>query len=510
MFAKPEPIYTVAGIRAIEARAKRDAEPPLMERAGRIAAEEAVRLTMDRPGTILIACGPGNNGGDGFVMARRLLQARRPVVVAFAGRADALPPDARAALEAWHEAGGNTLEDLPAAPPEGWALVVDALFGIGLKRAVDGHYAYWLARLNALSGPRLAIDIPSGLDADTGKVLGYAFRATHTLSFLALKPGLLTLDGPDHAGAVSVNTLDIDPEAHHAPEGLRVRPALFREHLVPRPFNTHKGSFGDAGILGGASGMNGAALLAGRATLKLGAGRIFVGMMDRDAPSVDPMQPELMLRAPAIVLEAAGVLALGPGLGLSDESRRMLERALPLPIPLILDADALNLIAEDHRLEQVCATRSAPTVLTPHPAEAGRMLGRDTTAVQSDRIGAALELARRFGALVALKGCGTVITLPDGRWLINCTGHPGMATAGMGDVLTGLVTSLIAQHWPPEAALIAAVHLHGTAADRLAAQGIGPIGLTAGEVIDASRAAFNAWHVEAGRPPQAEPDHDAL
>src|SRR5690554_5471020 len=350
MFALPEPIHTVAGIRNIEARARKGADPSLMERAGRIAAEEAVRLTMDRPGTILIACGPGNNGGDGFTMARRLLQARRPVVVAFAGDPDRLPPDARAAYDAWHEAGGETLTELPPPPEEGWALVVDALFGIGLKRAVDGHYAYWIARLNALPGPRLAIDIPSGLDADTGRVHGYAFRATHTLSFLALKPGLLTLDGPDHAGSVTVSRLDIDPQQYLAAQGLRVRPSLFREHLRPRPFNTHKGSFGDAGILGGASGMNGAALLAGRAALKLGAGRIFVGMMDRDAPSVDPTQPELMLRAPAVVLDSVSVCAIGTGLGISDEARRMLEGALPLPIPLVLDRKSTRLNSSHVRI----------------------------------------------------------------------------------------------------------------------------------------------------------------
>ncbi|AUN95062.1 NAD(P)H-hydrate dehydratase [Pseudazoarcus pumilus] len=500
MFSPPEPIYTVSGIRAIEERAKPQADPTLMERAGRVAAEEAVRLTMDRPGTVLIACGPGNNGGDGFVMARRLLQARRPVVVAFAGKTERLPADARAALEAWHEAGGETLSELPDPPAEGWALVVDALFGIGLQRPLEAPYTNWIDTLNALPGPRLAIDIPSGLDANTGRSLGRAFRATHTLSFIALKPGLLTLDGPDHAGAVTVRTLDVDPEALLPAEGQRLRPSMFREHLVPRPFNTHKGSFGDAGIIGGANGMNGAALLAGRAALKLGAGRIFVGMMDRDAPAVDLMQPELMLRAPAVVLDAAGVLALGPGLGLADEARRMMERALPLDIPLILDADALNLIAEDHRLEQICAGRRAATILTPHPAEAGRLLGSDAASVQADRLGAAAGLARRFNALIALKGCGTVVAAPDERWWINCTGHPGMATAGMGDVLTGLVTALIAQHWPLESALIAAVHLHGAAADRLAREGVGPIGLTSGEVIDAARAVFNAWIVQAATP----------
>lgn len=503
MFASPVPIHTVAGIRAIEERARVQAEPSLMERAGRVAAEEAVRLTQERPGAILIACGPGNNGGDGFVMARRLLQARRPVTVSFSGRAEALPPDARAAYDAWHEAGGITRDTLPETPAEGWALVVDALFGIGLQRPLAGDYARWIAQLNALPGPRLALDIPSGLDSDTGRVLGCAFRATHTLSFLALKAGLLTLDGPDHAGTVTVASLDIQPQDYLATEGLRIRPALFRERLVPRASNTHKGSFGDAGIVGGARGMNGAALLSGRAALKLGAGRILVGMMDRDAPSVDPTQPEMMLRPPTLTIENADVLAIGPGLGMSDEALRLLERALPRPVALVLDADALNLIAQEHRLEALCANRQAATLITPHPAEAARLLGTDTASVQADRVGSALTLATRFNALVALKGSGTIIAFPDGRWLINTTGNPGMASAGMGDVLTGLITALLAQHWSPEAALTAAVHLHGEAADRLAAEGIGPIGLTAGEVINAARATFNAWILEASSPPVA-------
>lgn len=501
MFSPSEPIYTVAGIRTIESHVIDIADPPLMECAGRVAAEEAVRLTANRPGAILIACGPGNNGGDGFVMARRLLQARRAVTVVFAGNAEQLPPDARASLDAWHEAGGSTLNELPLEPEKAWALVVDALFGIGLQRPINGLYREWIAHLNALACPRLALDVPSGIDADTGRVLGIAFNATHTLSFIALKPGLLTLDGPDHAGAISVHPLDVTTREILLPEGERVRPSMFREHLVSRRLNTHKGSFGDAGILGGASGMIGAALLSGRAALKLGAGRIFVGMMDRDAPNVDAMQPELMLRIPNVVLETAGVIAAGPGLGVSDDARRMMERILPITVPLILDADALNLIAADDLLEQHCSKRQAPTILTPHPAEAARLLGLETAAVQADRIHSAIELARRFNALVALKGCGTIIAMPNGRWHINCTGHPGMASAGMGDVLTGLITALVAQHWPPEAALTAAVHLHGAAADQLAADNIGPIGLTASEVINAARRTFNAWMREAGNLP---------
>ena len=499
MLQLPRPIYPVAGIRAIEALAAPHAQPSLMERAGRVAAEEAVRLTMDRPGTILIACGPGNNGGDGLVMARRLLQAGRTVMVACAADRLAQPPEARAAFDAWRAAGGETSSDLPAAPANGWSLVVDALFGIGLHKPVTDRYATWIRALNAQHAPRLAIDIPSGLDADTGRVLGTAFQATQTLTFIALKPGLLTLDGPDYAGEVNVHRLDIDAATWLAPTGTQVRPALIRRYLGRRLHNTHKGTYGDVGIIGGAAGMTGAALLAGRAGLKLGSGRVFVGLVDGAAPPVDPVQPELMLRAPEAVLALASVLALGPGLGTDAVAARLLEQAAVADKPLLLDADALNLLGERPDLHPVLAARSAPTLLTPHPGEAGRLLGTGTAAVQADRIAAAQTLAQRFRAMVVLKGGGSVIATPDGRWFINGTGHPGMASAGMGDVLTGLIASLLAQGWPAEPALIGAVHLHGAAADRLAREGIGPVGLTASEVVEAARGVFNGWIVQAAR-----------
>lgn len=500
MFASLQPICTVAGIRAIEKAVIPDADPPLMERAGRAAAEEAFRLTMDRTGPVLIVCGPGNNGGDGFVMARRLLQAKREVVVIFDGNPDALPADAAGALQAWLDAGGKIGDTLPPSPADGWALVADALFGIGLQRPITGRYAEWIASLNELDVPRMAIDIPSGLDADTGSVLGIAFKATHTLTFIALKPGLLTLDGPDHVGHLIVRQLDIEVPPEHAAHGHRIHPALFRDHLHPRLYNTHKGSFGEVGIIGGAHGMNGAALLSGRAALKLGAGRVYVSLVDRDAPTVDPFQPELMLRRPEHVLTQAKVLAIGPGLGCDDEADALLSAALESDNPLVIDADALNLLATNPDHIARCVRRSAETLLTPHPGEAGRLLGCGTSGVQHHRVSAALQLASRFDALVVLKGCGSVIAFPDGRWFINSSGHPGMASPGMGDVLTGLLASLLAQHWPAEAAMLAAVHLHGAAGDRLAREGIGPVGLTASEVLETARGVLNGWIVQAGNP----------
>lgn len=499
MFDAAQPIYPIEGIRAIEAAVAPSAHPSLMERAGRAGAEEAVRIVADRHGHILIACGPGNNGGDGLVMARRLLQAERPVTVAFAGDVARLPSDAAAALAAWNAAGGEIVSDLPAAPASGWALVVDALFGIGLKRPVEGRYADWINLLNTQQTPRLAIDIPSGLDADTGRARGAVFRATTTLTFLALKPGLLTLDGLDYAGTVNVHRLDIEPTAWLPAPGSLIRPAIFRSRLRSRLHNTHKGTYGTVGIIGGAPGMTGAALLAGRAALKLGSGRVFVGLVDESAPPVDFTQPELMLQTPEHVVANADILAFGPGLGCSPWGFHLLDLAVALDKPLVLDADALNQLASEPALQARVSSRRAPTLLSPHPGEAGRLLGISTAEVQADRVAAATALARRFNAHVVLKGCGSVIAMPGGEWLINGTGHPGMATAGMGDVLTGLIASLLGQGWPAESALIAAVHLHGAAADRLAREGVGPAGLTAGEVAEATRGVLNGWIVQSAR-----------
>lgn len=501
MFAPAQPICPVAGIRAIEKTLIPSARPSLMERAGRAAAEDAVRLLIDRPGPVLVACGPGNNGGDGFVMARQLLQAGREVTVAFAGTADALPPDAAKAYADFVAAGGTWIPELPPVPARGWALVVDALFGIGLGRPVTGRLAAWIQTLNAQCAPRMALDIPSGLHADAGRLMGETFRATHTTTFIALKPGLLTLDGPDHCGEISLQRLEIDAPSWAPDVGWEITPSLFAKQLQPRPRNTHKGRYGDAAVLGGDSGMAGATLLAGRAALWLGAGRVYCGLLDPAAPSVDVLRPELMLRRAEALPEALSALAVGPGLGRSGAAADLVAQAIERDIPLLIDADGLNLVAESAELEGRLVKRTAPTLLTPHPAEAGRLLDCDTAEVQQDRVASARELARRYRATVVLKGCGSIIATADGRWYINGTGHPGMATAGMGDVLSGLVVSLLAQGWPPTDAMIAGVHLHGAAADRLAREGVGPVGLGAGEVVEAARGVFNGWLVARSRSP---------
>jgi hydroxyethylthiazole kinase-like uncharacterized protein yjeF len=481
---KSRPIFRTAGIRAVEARFGA-AEPPLMERAGTAVAARAVQMLADSRRPPLVAAGPGNNGGDGFVAARLLKESGFAPQVVILGNASRLPTDARAAFEQWQAVGGTTTATFPDQTP---GLVVDALFGIGLARPIEARAAEFVARINAFDCPVLAVDIASGLDADSGRVLGQAVRADHTVSFIAFKPGQLTGDGPDQSGIVELDTLSIDAGAA---EGWTVAPDRFRQFLRPRPRASHKGSFGSVGIVGGAPGMAGAALLAGGAALKLGAGRVYVGMLEPLA--VDPLRLELMLRRAEEVFSLATVLAIGPGLGLSSVAADLLRRAIGSQLPLVIDADGLNLLAEHRVLMNHVARREAATVLTPHPAEAGRLLGITTDAVQADRVGAALALADRCRTPVLLKGCGSIVAAPASPWFVNTTGNAGLATAGSGDVLTGLVAALLAQHWPALPAVLAAAHLHGSAADALVAAGRGPIGLTAGELMDASRELFNRW-----------------
>ena len=487
---QPQPILRLTTLHELEQR-HLNVTPPLMERAGKAAAEIALRLAGNSLAPPLIVAGPGNNGGDAFVVARLLKQAGCDPLLVFAGDAARLPADARAACDAWLASGGSLQDDLPEG---NFSIAVDGLFGIGLsaRRPLEGRHAMLVRKLNSLNCPILALDIPSGLDAETGFVPpgDNVVRATHTATFIALKPGLLTLDGPDHCGEISLHNLGLDIDDAMV-DGHTIARTLFTGQLRPRLKNSHKGSYGSVGIIGGATGMAGAALLAGRAALKLGAGRVYVGMLERLA--VDPQQPELMLRPASDVFDLATCLAIGPGLGQSKEALALLRRAITSKLPLLLDADALNLLASHPVLARNLARRTAPTLLTPHPAEAARLLGCDVASVQSDRIAAAQELAKRFTALTVLKGCGSIIALPNGRWFINTSGNAGLASAGSGDVLSGIAAALLAQGWPADLALPAAAHLHGCAADACVAAGIGPIGLSASETIEEARNVMNKW-----------------
>ena len=487
------PLFRAATLRRIEAAA---AKLPLMQRAGRAAADFAITLVGGRTDPVLVLAGPGNNGGDAFEAARLLREHGCETCVVFAGKSDRLPEDAAAAYRRFVDAGGMTVAAIPESAH--WSTIVDGLFGIGLTRAIGEPYASLIRSANALSVrdacPLLALDCPSGLNADTGERQEPTIHATHTLTFIGCKPGLLTADGPDLCGRITVASLALDREAIGMNDGDTVDTDRFAAFLRPRLANTHKGSFGNAGVLGGTRSMVGAALLAARAALRLGSGRVYVGLLDEYAPALDIQQPELMMRSPGKLLTTdLTALACGPGMGCGHEAGVILDSVIGLRLPLVLDADALNLVAGESDLHVALATRKPPTLLTPHPAEAARLLDITISTVQADRVGAALELASTYNAHVALKGCGTIIATPEGDWFINTSGNPGLATAGSGDVLTGLVVALLAQRWPPLEALLAAVHLHGCAADTLVAKGCGPIGLTAGELIDSARACFNQW-----------------
>jgi hydroxyethylthiazole kinase-like uncharacterized protein yjeF len=484
------PIYTTSAIRRLEERAS-PASGTLMERAGAAAAEYARSLCGDTAKRVLVVAGPGNNGGDAFEVAAQLKRWFFRVSVVFSGERAKLSQDALAALAKWEAAGGGLEKDIP--PDTRFDLAVDGLFGIGLTRALAGAHAALVGKLNALGAAILSLDIPSGINADTGAVMGCAVRASHTLSFIAHKPGLLTLDGPDHCGELKLETLGLDPAGLLEPEGMLLDTEVLAHALAPRPRNFHKGRAGSVGVLGGAAGMVGAAVIAGRAALKCGAGRVYLGLLTPRLPCADTAQPELMLRKPAALLEKdlVNVLVAGPGMGKSEAAAASLRAALKSPVQLVLDADALNMIAASRALAALLAKRKAAAILTPHPAEAARLLGATTAGVQVDRVASAKAIAQRYRGLVVLKGNGSVIAAPDGKFWINPSGNPGMASAGMGDALSGMIAALIAQGAQPLHALLAGVYLHGAAADALVASGIGPIGITASEVIDRARALLN-------------------
>ncbi|ONW75492.1 NAD(P)H-hydrate dehydratase, partial [Burkholderia cenocepacia] len=447
----------------------------------------------DRP--VWFAVGPGNNGGDALVAAAQLQQlgvathAWMPVPVK--------PDDAQWALGLARTAGVPLSATAPASL-EGYAWVVDGLFGIGLGRALDGAFAEQAARIaaHARSGGRvLALDVPSGLDSDTGRIVGagVAVAATHTLTFIGAKPGLYTGDGRDLAGEIHVASLDVAPPA--APAIVLNAPARFAAALPARAFASHKGTYGSLAVLGGDTGMCGAPILAARAALFAGAGKVHVGFLGAGAPPYDPPFPELMLHpADTLDLGAMTAIAAGCGLGTREAAATLVRDVLAHDLPTLLDADALNLVATHADLAAAVAARGArgkPCVLTPHPLEAARLHGSDTAAVQRDRVAAAQTLAARYAGIVVLKGSGTVIAAPDGRVAINPTGNAALATGGTGDVLGGLIGALLAQRVAPYEAALAGVYLHGLAADTLTANGTGPAGLTAGELAPMVRTLIN-------------------
>jgi hydroxyethylthiazole kinase-like uncharacterized protein yjeF len=336
---------------------------------------------------------------------------------------------------------------------------MDALFGIGANRPLSATYANWVARMNAAAAPTIAVDVPSGLQADTGAVGAVHVVADFTLSLLTLKPGLFTASGRDACGEIWFNDLGVSADT--APVAMLLGAPLKQS----RPHSSHKGSYGDVCIVGGAPGMTGAALLAARSALHGGAGRVFVCPLEQPELALDPLMPELMFRSPDH-LDWRGLTVVA-GCGGGEAMVPHLPPLLSVAKHLVLDADALNSIAQDPALQTLLTHRTAgSTVLTPHPLEAARLLELSTAQIQADRLGAAQELARRFQCVVVLKGSGSVIAAPQTVPRINPTGNAKLATAGTGDVLAGLIGAGFAAQSSALQAACDAVYRHGLAADR--------------------------------------------
>ncbi|MGD8977385.1 MAG: NAD(P)H-hydrate dehydratase [Gammaproteobacteria bacterium] len=493
MSGLPENLYAAAGVRELDRRTIEDFGVPgytLMCRAGAATFEALDRRWPERP--LEVICGAGNNAGDGYVIARLAREAGRRVEVIALLEPERLRGDALTAAQDYADAGG-VVRTWPAgagAGEDGPPVIVDALLGTGLDREVGGRFAEAVAAINAAPGPVVAVDIPSGMQADTGRVMGVAVSADLTVTFVGMKAGLLTGRGPALCGEILFDDLGA-PAA--ASEGVplrarRITSAEIRRCLPPRPADAHKGLSGHVLVIGGGPGMPGAARLAGEAALRAGAGLVSVATVPEHVAVIAAARPELMcagVRDAAdltALFERASVIALGPGLGQSDWARAVADAALASGLPVVLDADGLNLLA--------AAPRSRPDwVLTPHPGEAARLLDSDTSTIQRDRFAAVARLAERYGGTAVLKGAGSLVQSGDETPWLCAAGNPGMAVAGMGDVLTGTIAAVAAQCNELGPAARCGVLIHARAGDLAA--GTHGRGLLASDLLEPIRQQVN-------------------
>lgn len=468
-------LFDTQAARALDARATADIGGDafeLMRRAGRAAWHCALRH-WPQAQKIVVVCGPGNNGGDGYVFARIALEAGRNVRVVRLAEHSPTSESAQRARDEFRQRNGRIEAFVDTLPP--CDLVIDALFGIGLSRAPDGGAEKLIEAINATPAPRLSLDVPSGVDVDRGAVPGVAVAASRTLEFIVPKPGLRTGPAMVLAGRVELAELQLNARVFEGVEPsalLLLPPALQGGALRPRKRDAHKGDSGRVLCLGGDHGSGGAIVLCAEAALRTGAGLVDVATREEHVSALLSRRPEAMVRAVersedlAVQLERASVVAVGPGLGQGVWGRVLFGAALGADRPLVLDADALNLLASRENV-----VLPADSILTPHPGEAARLLGKTTADVQHDRFGAASAIAERFNAVVVLKGAGTVVAQPKRRPSVIGAGNPGMAVGGMGDVLTGAIAALRAQQLPAfDAACIGAL-LHATAGDDAAREG---------------------------------------
>jgi ADP-dependent NAD(P)H-hydrate dehydratase / NAD(P)H-hydrate epimerase len=480
----PDRLYSADAVRELERRAcaHRGITPgELMERAG-AAALAALSRRWPAARSVAVVCGAGNNGGDGYVLARLAREQGLDVTVHAIASPTNPSGDAAAAARRYGDVGG-VLHTFAGAPITAADVIVDGIFGIGLVRPVQGAEAAAITAINDAGRPVLALDVPSGLEADTGRVLGTAVHAQLTVTFLALKAGFFTGAGPAHAGLVELAQLGCEAAegADPAPVARLISHGRHPFPLPRRRRDAHKGECGHVLVIGGDHGMAGASLLAGEAAARVGAGLVTVATRPEHARLQLAARPELMVagvEGPAQLeplLDHATVVAVGPGLGQGDWGARLLACVLESRLARVLDADALNLLARD-------PVQYPRWVLTPHPGEAARLLGCTSADIQRDRFAAVQALRDRYGGTVVLKGAGSLIAGARGDIAVCTDGNPGMASGGMGDVLTGVIAGLIAQGLDQDSAAEAGVCLHGAAADGAAAEG-GERGLLARDLM---------------------------
>jgi NAD(P)H-hydrate epimerase len=489
MDSLPANIYSVAAVRETDRTTIQDHGVPgytLMTRAG-TAAVEAARERFPDARRWQVICGAGNNAGDGYVVAR--LAAQQGITVSVLTLVDPgrLTGDAATAYGDYAAEGGVVVPWDGELDGEA-ELMVDGILGSGIERDVTGEFAKAVNEVNRHIAPVVALDIPTGIHGDTGQVLGCAVRAALTVTFVGLKSGLFLGEAPNYCGEIRFAGLEI-PESYRqdiAPSYQRIDDGMLSAALSPRRRTAHKGDFGHVLVIGGGEGMPGAVRLAGEAALRAGAGLVSIATHPSHASILVSSRPELMPHAvddPGDIeplLERASVLAFGPGLGRSDWAERLFERVASLSLPAVWDADALNFLADR-------PGRSDHRVITPHPGEAARLLASETAAVQADRPAALAALVSRYGGTAVLKGAGS-LSSADVPYL--CTaGNPGMGSAGMGDVLTGVIAGLMAQGLAPELAAAVGVEAHARAGDRAAA--IGERGLIASDLMGELRRVVN-------------------
>lgn len=469
----PYALYNASQIAAFDRMAIDDfgiSGEELMERAGAYAFE-VLKKCWPQATKVTVVCGGGNNAGDGYVLARLASQAGLFVQILHLAYERELNGDAAANAAKCREM--DILSESFDELPDHCGVIVDAIFGTGLDRDVEGEWADTIAAINNHAAPVLALDLPSGIHANTGVVLGSAVRADATATFIALKQGLFTGEGPEYCGKRYFEALSI-PAKIYGSEIVSARRIDWdqQRHLLPaRSRSSHKGHFGHALIIGGAPGYSGAARLAGEAALRSGAGLVSVASHPLVTGAITASRPELMCSGTEsaddleLLLERCNVIAIGPGLGQQAWARGLFERVLLTDHPKVLDADALNLLADS-------LARSDNWVLTPHPGEAARLLNCSIAEIQANRLAAAKSLQRQYGGVIVLKGSGTIVQAGGDRPPAICSdGNPGMASGGMGDVLTGIIVALICQGFDLESAAEIGVCLHATAADEAALEG---------------------------------------